>query len=375
MRILLIVPEYPPHHIGWWGVVFKGLAKSYKDLWHQVCIITGNHTNNNIFSRIKVEKATDINLIQVPEIYSPISLLYTVMPIPFWYKQTLKKYITDFSPEFVHIHGYWLFMPAQLWRIFKELELDYTFTIHWAPVSPEKMRNPIISWAYSFYHKFYGFPLLESASKITAVSRYAKNFEIFKNYRNKIEVIWNGFNPEEYQKIDNDIFTEMWIRKNKDTKIILSLGRIEWIKWFDKIIQLLPDIESKWHDVEYVIAGRDNWEKDNLIELAKKLWVEKKVHYLWFIEKNEKMSALTHCDIVAIPSETESYWLVGLEARFFWKPVITTFAWWLQDALNWYNWAYKIEEIENVLKERNIQDKNISDFYWEEIAKQYLLTQ
>ena len=50
MRILLGVPEFPPHHIGWWGVVFESLAKEYQKLWHDVLVISGDYTKNNIFS-------------------------------------------------------------------------------------------------------------------------------------------------------------------------------------------------------------------------------------------------------------------------------------------------------------------------------------
>ena len=135
----------------------------------------------------------------------------------------------------------------------------------------------------------------------------------------------------------------------------------------------MPELINKWYDLQYVIAWRDNGEKENLQKKAQDLWITDKIHYLWFIDKEEKLSALTHADIIAIPSETESYGLVALEWRAYWKNIVTTFAWWLQDALDWYNWAYKIEEIEDALKWKEIPDKKISDFYWEEIGKKYLL--
>lgn len=372
MKIILGIPEFPPNYTWWGGVVFENLAKTYQKQWHEVLVISGDHTKNNIFSSLKKRKEQDTNLIRIPEFYTPISLLNTVMPYPFWYDVSLKKIIKNFAPDFVHIHGYGLFVPAQLGRICRKLGIDYTFTIHGAPVSPEKMKNPIISMAYNFYHTFYGFPLLDGAKRLTAVSSFARDFDIFKKYKDKIEIIGNGINPQEYKKVDFDIFEKRGIKKHKDTKIILSLGRIERIKWFEKIIALLPKMIQKWHNPHYAIAGRDNGHKKQLQTLAQKFWVSDRVHYLWFVEQEEKMSALQSTDIVAIPSETETYGMVALEARIFQKPVLTTFAGWLKDALLWYDCAFGLEDFEQALITRSASDKNISDFYWSKIWKQYL---
>lgn len=95
-------------------------------------------------------------------------------------------------------------MPAQVARILKNLHKEYIFTIHGAPVSPDKMGNKIISSAYNFYHKYYGFPLLNNAKRLTAVSEFAKNFEIFSPWKEKIEVIGNGINPEDYENISEE---------------------------------------------------------------------------------------------------------------------------------------------------------------------------
>lgn len=373
MKILLIVPEFPPHHTWWGGVVFESLAKTYTKLWNEVLVISWDYTENNIFKKLKQKKEKSVDIIRIPELYTPISLLNTVMPIPFWYNKKLKKIVKEFNPKFVHIHGYGLFMPAQLSKICRKLKILYTFTIHWAPVSPEKMKNPIISFAYNFYHRFYGFPMLDWANRLTAVSSYARDFEIFKNYKDKIEIIWNGINSEEYKKPDFDIFSEKKIRKDENTKIILSLWRIEWWKGFQKIIELLPEMEDKWYKVKYCIWGRDNWYRSKLYTLSKKLGVDDNIVYLDFLSWDNKLSALYNCDVFAVPSiEWETFGISALEWRFVWKPIITSFIWWLKDALDWYDNAYKIEDWEKAFFKKSISDEKINNFFYEEIAKNYI---
>lgn len=373
IKILLVVPEFPPHHIGGWGVVFENLAKTYQKLWHEVLVLAGDYTKKNIFQKLFPKIEGGIEVVRIPELFTPISLLNTVMPYPFWYNYTLQKIFRKFSPDFVHVHGYWLFMPAQIAKILRKNNIDYTFTIHGAPVSPEKMWNKIISLAYNFYHKWYGFPLLNWAKSITAVSEYAKNFEIFSPWKDAISAIGNGINPEDYKDIsEEDIFAKYGIIKDKNTKIILSVGRIEWIKWFDKIIQLIPQMQEKWYDVKYLIAGRDNGEKENLQKLIKEKNLEKRIVFLDFIKWKEKNFFFKNTDLIAIPSITESYGLVGLEARFFKKNIITTFAGWLQDVLGDYKWAFTLENWEKAFENTQIQDEKISEFYYEEICKKYL---
>lgn len=80
------------------------------------------------------------------------------------------------------------------------------------------------------------------------------------------------------------------------------------------------------YDVQYVIAGRDNGEQSKLQMLADSLGVSDRLNCIGFLENDDKMSALYHADTIAIPSITETYGMVALEARVAKKPIITTFA-------------------------------------------------
>lgn len=374
-NILLVVPEYPPNNIWWWWVVFESLAIEYKKQWYNVLVITWDYKKNNIFSKLKIINENEISVLRIPEFFPPISLLNTVMPYPFWYNFRIKSIIKDFSPDFISIHWYWLFMPAQVCKILKKLKLDYIFSIHWAPKSPEKLWNKILISAYNFYHKFYGFPMLNWSKYITAVSEYAKDFEIFKKWKKDIIIIWNWINPDNYKEISKEnLFEKYWIKEEKNTKIIFSLWRIEWLKWYDRIIKLLPEIIKKGYQVKYIIAWRDNGEKDKLLKLSKDLGVNDNVLFIDFVIWPEKNFFLQNSDIIAIPSfDWETFWIVWLEWRLFKKNIITSFFWWLVDSLQWYKYAYAIEDWEKAFHSDKVLFDDISDFYYEKICKKYLL--
>jgi glycosyltransferase involved in cell wall biosynthesis len=372
MKVLLIVPEYPPYNIGGGGEVFKALTENYKKLGHEVFVIWGNYKNNNLIKKISIEKRQGVSFVEVPELFWGISFLKTVMPIFIWHKLKLKKIIKNMNPDFIHIHGYGLFMPAQVAKVCHDLGYKYIFTIHGAPISPAKMKNPIISLAYLFYKVFYGNPLLKNADRITAVSSYAADFFEFKDYRNKIEIIFNGINKEAYIKPDFDIYDRFGVVKKENTKIILSLGRIEWIKGFDKVIRLLPEMISNGYDPVYCIAGRDNGEKHVLEKLAKDLEVSKNLIFLGFLEKEDKMSALFNADVIALPSNSEAFPITALEARVINKPAITTFAGGLKDAFAGYKYVFKIKEWEKSFHSIPSILVNSSFMGWEDITRTYI---
>lgn len=71
MRILLGVPEFPPHHIGWWGAVFEALAHEYVKLWHEVMVVYGNYDTRTWFEKIKEYFKDGIYFVQVPLIPTP----------------------------------------------------------------------------------------------------------------------------------------------------------------------------------------------------------------------------------------------------------------------------------------------------------------
>jgi glycogen synthase len=50
MKILLGVPEYPPHNIGGGGEIFRQLAKNYLELGHEVVVVYGYYPNRDMFA-------------------------------------------------------------------------------------------------------------------------------------------------------------------------------------------------------------------------------------------------------------------------------------------------------------------------------------
>lgn len=314
MKILLGVPEFPPYHIGWWGVVFEALAKEYVKLWHQVLVVYGYYPTKTGFETIKQYHKNGINFVQVPLLPTPMFLpfLKTVLPTAPRNLSRLEKIIHSFKPEVAHLHWYGLLFINQLAKLARTSNIPYIYTLHGAPVSAGK-KWWMIQKVYNLYKKTRWKAILEHANDITAVSQYTiDHFSEFDAYKKKIRVVPNWVYSQDFQKkIDYNIYDQFSFPEQ--AKIYLSIGRIERIKWFDQFIRMIPGLLKSWIDVRYVIAWRDNWYKAELDKLIKELGIEDRVFYLGFISWDDKLSALQNADALIVPSHTESFGLVPLE--------------------------------------------------------------
>ena len=222
MKILLWVPEYPPHHIWWGGEVFKNLAEGYKKEGHEVVVIYWYY-KAKWFDEIKKSIHNDITFYQIPEIPFPRKLpfLKTVMPIWIINYFELKKIIKHENIDVANIHWYWHLFIDAVWRCCKSLNIQYVFTNHWYPKIPLQ-KWPFIKAIWKTYMFLIWESLNKNSKKITCVSEYTKSE--YNKYWDKISVIPNGINPpnnfskEEIQSLRKSFST--------DKKILLSVWRI-----------------------------------------------------------------------------------------------------------------------------------------------------
>ncbi len=381
MRILLGVPEFPPHHIGWWGAVFEALAHEYVKLWHEVMVVYGNYDTRTWFEKIKEYFKDGIYFVQVPLIPTPgfLPFLKTVLPTLPYHLGKIKNIIKIFAPDISHLHWYGLLFINQLAKILVSNNFPYIYTLHGAPVSADK-KWWIIKMVYNFYKKTRGKSILENACDITAVSQYTiDNFSEFLPYRDKIRVVHNWIYPEEFEK---RVWFNIYDRFNlsKDATIYLSIGRIEWLKGFDQFIKMIPLLVKSWVDARYFIAGRDNGFKEELDKLIRELGVEDRVFYLWFISWDEKLSALQNGNYLVVPSYTESFGITVLEALASWLLPVVNSVWGLKELIkdNRNGRSIDFSNVNNYVYLMNCSipkqslQNDIQQYNWEKIAIAYL---
>ncbi|MFX0140589.1 MAG: glycosyltransferase family 4 protein, partial [Candidatus Hodarchaeota archaeon] len=148
----------------------------------------------------------------------------------------------------------------------------------------------------------------------------------YKNFidnLNKISVIPNGINIKQLTENTNPRY---FIHDNKlENKIILfSIGRIDKLKGFQKVIEIFPKLKEKYDNLIYLIAGKDGGFKKELQKLIKNKKLINSVQFLGYVNHQTKKNAFAAADLVLIPSLYEPFGIVILEAMGFGKPIIST---------------------------------------------------
>lgn len=172
------------------------------------------------------------------------------------------------------------------------------------PIAP----NPDIEWIEKLG--------LEQADLVIAVSQYTKN-KIMNQYHiqdEKIIVVHNGYSPIDLPKLEPS-----FLHKNRFT--ILFLGRITEQKGLYYFIQAAKLICDKRKDVDFIVAGVGD-QLPYMIELSASLGLSSHLHFVGFVEPNEVHKFYQISDVYVMPSVSEPFGIVCLEAIANGVPIV-----------------------------------------------------
>lgn len=168
--------------------------------------------------------------------------------------------------------------------------------------------------------------LLSYASTIISPSRlYALNSKYLSQYLDKIKIIPNGIDLEEFQLN----YTKEECREKLDLpledRIILFFGYLTPYKGPDNLLKAFREILEKHPDTTLVFAG--NGEMGEMLKKQARQWnIQDNVIFSGFIEKEKRALYYNSADIYCLPStmSTECYPLAILEAMASQVPVIAS---------------------------------------------------
>jgi glycosyltransferase involved in cell wall biosynthesis len=261
------------------------------------------HTSTDTLKEIDVLPATDVvENIQVKR-YKFGKLGY--FPQIYWAKADL-----------VCLHNFNVFFfPILVWLKIKKLQ-GYKFTVVVTPhggFNPEwsvfpKLQGTLKYW----YHKTVGtFCLNTVVDKIRAVSLWEKRSMVEMGVNpKKISVITNGLENDAFKDIEKLASSDVKKKVKSYGKYLIQIGRVYPIKNYETVIKALAQLPK---DVKYLIVGEE--EKNNhysgykqqLIELARTLGVEKRVIFTGQVRGVDKYYLIKHAQMMVHMALWESF--------------------------------------------------------------------
>ena len=216
----------------------------------------------------------------------------------YFFSSALRKQLKLDSGDFdiVHTHCYSAF--PSLYAAQTKAQNKLVFTPHYHGVGHTFFRSMLHK-----PYKIFARRIFEKAEKIVCVSQRESDLikKNFKNVERKLSLIPNGVNNEEFKNLK---------RKKRDSRVILTVGRLEKYKGVQHILQALPRLEK---DVTLEIVGKGPY-KSTLVELAKKLSVTERVEFLQDLSRQDLLQKYADADVFVLLSEHEAYGMTVAEA-------------------------------------------------------------
>lgn len=168
---------------------------------------------------------------------------------------------------------------------------------------------------------------LKNANKIISVSAYlVKLAQSLGIEKEKFEVIPNGVDTSKFQVLGKmECRSKLCIPLNK--KVIISVGALVYRKGHHRIMEILPDLIKKYHDLLYLVVGGGSVEgniSEILREQIKRLKLTEYVRLTGEVPHEKVNEYLCASDIFVLPTQYEGWANVFLEAMACGLPVITT---------------------------------------------------
>ncbi|MHC4635936.1 MAG: glycosyltransferase family 4 protein [Planctomycetota bacterium] len=159
---------------------------------------------------------------------------------------------------------------------------------------------------------------MERADKIITVSQFTQNL-ITSRYGisdNKLEVVHNGVERNN---------TTRWVLEDtgikKDEKIVLFLGRITMQKGPEYFLMAAKKVLEVIDNVKFVMAGSGDL-MYKAVEMAAQLGIGSKVLFTGFLQGEDVQNIYKMADLFVMPSVSEPFGIVPLEALDNDVPVI-----------------------------------------------------
>ena len=167
---------------------------------------------------------------------------------------------------------------------------------------------------------------LHNAEKIISISVYTGTRLIHEQNLNpqKVSILPVTFDASRFQIKQKPQHLLNRYGLTAEQPIILTVARLdsrERYKGYDKILRSLPEIRCQTPNVHYFIVGKGS-DIPRIEQLIAQLNLQKCVTLTGFVSDEELGDYYNMCDVFAMPSKSEGFGIVYLEALACGKPIL-----------------------------------------------------
>jgi glycosyltransferase involved in cell wall biosynthesis len=292
MKIALVVHFFPPKYLSGTEIATLNIAKNLVKRGHEVHVITwldAGFPKKSMQDGFYVHRVFGKNI----RFFSPVL---------FWIKILLC--LRSIHPDIIHIQNIRLGIPGYLSK--KLFKIPYVIYAR----GSENIHH--LSSISSYILRL----TLLNANKVLVLTQDMKN-DIKSFYKGDILVIPNGIELDKFENFSTDYL------RTEQKKSIIFIGRFVPIKGLEYLIKAMDVIQKENENIYLTLVGDGN-QRNFLEDMVKKLHLGKKVIFKGIIENTQVPKYLIQSDVFVLPSLSEGFPNVILEAMAAGLPIVTT---------------------------------------------------
>jgi glycosyltransferase involved in cell wall biosynthesis len=302
MKIIILIPIFLPKWLGGAEIMTQNIAIDLAKKGHEVHVIT---LLDKGLKKLNLENEFYIHRINKPNIKILGQLI-------FWFKSFLL--IIKLKPEIVLVE-YISFLNSLISYLSKKIfKIPYILQGHGSDIyNISGMKKLILKY------------LSKDASAVFVLTKDMEN-EVRKFYHGNVFIIPNGLDQKFLDNVSKNDLMKSKIRTklNLNQKLVLLfIGSLRTIKGVKYLINAIPQIKKFEKDVILLVVGNGPQKKE-LEMLVQNLNLNNNVRFFGKINRNHISPFYSIADIFILPSLSEGFPTVLLEAMAFGIPIIAT---------------------------------------------------
>ncbi|MGQ8336069.1 glycosyltransferase family 4 protein [Sunxiuqinia sp. A32] len=357
MKVLMFGWEFPPHISGGLGTACYGLTKGlaeYKDV--DVIFVVPKAFGDENQSTMKLIGANDVPVTRKNVVFNDLqkkidyyevesAMVPYCDPEEFW-KLSSKKYSEEtsfietdtdgrlefsgkYGPDLLHeIYKYSLVADV----IARDNDFDLIHAHDWLAypagiAAKERSGKPLVIHVHATDFDRSGGSVnpqvyeiekrgMDAADKIITVSNLTRRIVIEKYGVDpeKVTTVYNAVEPVSQEE-------KIKLKKGVEDKIVTFLGRITMQKGPEYFVEAANMVLQKMNNVRFIMAGSGDM-MNAMIKRAAELKISDRFHFTGFLKGDDVFDMFRMSDVFVMPSVSEPFGIVPLEAMQTNVPVI-----------------------------------------------------
>lgn len=258
----------------------------------------------------RTDTPDNVTVIGTPLYYLPVAAHRRILGDQ--HARAVRSALADLDVSFDLIHSHLTWTAGYVGsRLQSARGVPHVLTVH---ENRDLLESEVESERWKLYHTW------ETADALVRVNR--ADLPVLGRFNDAVRHVPNGFSPGTFQPVPREEAREV-LDLPVDRPFVFALGHLKERKGFHHLIEVMPTVREQVGDVGFAIGGHGGM-RSTLEAKMEALDLADDGRLLGYVPRERLKYWMSAADAFVLPSYSESFGLVQLEAMACGTPVVST---------------------------------------------------